>query len=267
MSEELNVSTIIENAPAENVSVSAELSIEDQARAEGWVPLDEFKGNPDNWADAKEFTRVGKIIKARDEKSSKLEREIKELKSITKNLLSTMQKTEQVAYEKASKDLNAQLHRAKEIGDVEEALHVTKQQQVLEQQIIQQQAQNQISLKDTEEFQRFHAQNKWVTSQDRVSKAMQQVATDISNEYALKHPGASVEEELKYVHEEIRKEFPEKFKDERAEAKASSVLSGNSIKSSSPSASDKLSTEEKTVIDYLKLKGYDVKSYMKALGK
>jgi len=264
------VSSDVQQAPVEavvGVNQTSTISVEDQARGDGWVPLDEFKGNPDNWADAKEFVRVGKIIKGRDEKANKLEKEIKELKNITKSMLSTMQKAEQVAYDKAARDLEARLARAKDIGDVEEALDVTQKQQQLMEQVKVQHAQQQLSIKDSEEFQEFFPQNKWVSGTDRISKAMQKVASEISNEYAAKHPRAELKDELQYVHEEIRKEFPEQFKSELRNSSQASVLAGSTSKPSSDSAESKLTSAEKSIVDFLKKQGYDTKSYLKALGK
>lgn len=263
-----DVSNLELTATVEPVSaVTSSPSVEEQARADGWVPLDEFKGNPDNWADAKEFVRVGKIIKGRDEKANKLEKEIKELKNITKSMLSTMQKAEQVAYDKAARDLEHRLLRAKEIGDVEEALDVSQKQQQLMEQVKVQHAQQQVSIKDSEEFQEFYPQNKWVTGTDRMHKAMQKVATELSNEYAAKHPNADLKDELSFIHAEIRKEFPEQFKSELRESSKAAVLTGSTSKPSDGDAASKLTSAEKSIVDFLKKQGYDTKAYLKALGK
>jgi hypothetical protein len=265
-----NINTTEEKIDTTVTAVSTDSptqSIEDLARADGWVPLDEFKGNPDNWADAKEFVRVGKIIKARDEKANKLDKELKELKAITKTMLATMQKQEVVAYEKAAKDLEARLARAKEIGDVEEALDVSRRQQELHTQVQQQHVSQTKSLAETEEFLEFHPANKWVTGTDRKSKAMQSVASDISNEFSKANPHASLKDELNHIAVEMRKEFPEYFKEE-AKKTVSAVLSGNSTKPVGEVSSDAgLSAGEKTIINYLKKQGYDYKAYSKLLGK
>lgn len=254
----------------ENESVKTESSIEDQARADGWVPLEEFKGNPDNWADAKEFVRVGKIIKARDEKNLRLEKELKELKQITKTLLESTQKAEKIAYEKAAKDLESKLARAKEIGDVEEAFDIAKQQQELELKAQRELQKQNNSFKDSPEFQSFLPKNNWVIATDRVSKAMQKVATEMSMEFAKANPGCTWEDELNYIHSEIRKEFPDQFKNEsKSKSTQSPVLGSSSVgrDSQGSSAESKLSSDEKRMVEYLKNKGYDYKAYIKALTK
>jgi hypothetical protein len=273
MSEELGATIETTVAPTEvtgEISGTVESSLIDQARQEGWVPLEEFKGNPDNWADAKEFLRVGKIIKARDDKNSKLERELKELKQITKSMLSNMQKAEKIAYEKAAKDLEIKLLRAKELGDVEEAFDIAKQQHELEVKAQQELQQHNTSFKDSEEFKGFLPENNWVVATDRVSKAMQKVATEMSIEFAKANPNCSWKEELDYIHTEIRKEFPDQFKNEKiAKQSHSSVLGASSIgkDGSNDSINSKLSKDERQVADYLKSKGYDYKAYIKALSK
>jgi hypothetical protein len=257
------------NTEAVNTSETVESSLEEQAKAEGWVPLDEFKGNPDNWADAKEFLRVGKIIKARDEKNSKLEKELKELKQITKTLLASTQKAEQIAYERAKKDLEAKLVRAKEIGDVEEAFDIAQQQKDLELKVQQELQQNNTSFKDSAEFQSFLPKNNWVIGTDRVSRAMQKVATEMSMDFAKANPGCTWEDELSYIHNEIRKEFPDQFKNElKTKPTQSAVLGTSSIgKESTSTAESKLSKDERKMVEYLKTKGYDYKAYIKALSK
>lgn len=272
MSEEINDNSVVTDETTQDTATletSVTSSLEAQARNEGWVPKEEFQGNPENWADAKEFLRVGKIIKARDEKNSKLEKELKELKQITKTMLTNMQKAEQVAYEKATKDLETRLLRAKEIGDVEEALHVTQQQQELMKKQQQELAQHQTSFKDSEEFQSFLPKNNWVIATDRVSKAMQKVASELSMEYAQKNPRCTWQEELDYIHAEIRKEFPDRFKDELSanKQKAPAVLGTSSVgkDGQKDTIESKLSLAEKQVVDFLKLKGYDYKAYVKAL--
>lgn len=248
------------------VESKAETSIEDTARSMGWKPLEEFEGNKENWADAKEYVRVGKIIEDRDKKAAKLEREIKELKNITKTMLTTMQKQEAIAYEKASRDLELKLARAKEIGDVEEALDISQQQKDLHQAVQQQQLQQQTNLKDSEEFQTFYPRNKWVLGTDRKSKAMQSVASDISTDYAKAHPNASLKDELDHIDVEMRKEFPEYFKSEDTKT-STTVLSGSSNKPDAGTKETKFTSGEKQIIEYLKLKGYDYKAYAKMLGK
>ncbi len=241
-------------------------SSEDEAREMGWKPLEEFEGNKDNWADAKEFVRVGKIIKSRDEKANKLEKELKELKTITKTMLTTMQKQEQIAYEKAARDLESKLARAKEIGDVEEALDISQKQKELHQAVQSQQTQQSTNLKDSEEFQNFYPKNKWVLGTDRKSKAMQSVASDISTDFARANPKATLQDELDHIDAEMRKEFPEYFKIEETKA-TSAVLSGSSNKAETGTRDSKMSPQEKSIVDYLKLKGYDYKAYSKLLNK
>lgn len=269
MSEELQAATTeVTEATKEITAEVKDSSLEEQARKEGWAPLEEFEGNKDNWVDAKEYLRVSKIIKGRDEKNSKLEKELKELKNITKSLLSNMQKAEQAAYEKASRDLEAKFLRAKEIGDVEEALDIRQQQQALEREAQQTVQQAQSSFKDSQEFQNFLPKNNWVVATDRVSKAMQKVASEMSIEFAKANPRCTWEEELNYIHAEIRKEFPDQFKHEKETKTPTAPVAGASSlgkDGSKDSLEANLRPQEKQMVEYLKQKGYDYKSYLKAL--
>ncbi len=254
-------------ALGKEITVDRTSQIEADARADGWVPLEEFKGNKDSWADAKEFLRVGKIIKSRDEKAARLERELSSLKQATNNMMEKLQRAETIAYEKATRDLEARLARAKEIGDVEEALDVAERQRQLNQQSVDTVKANAQSFIESDTYKKFAPRNPWVTGTDRVSKAMQHVATEISNEYARKNPGVSAEDEVAHIEAEMIKEFPDYYnKLNRKDVQP--IVQGSIAKPATSSRKEeKLSAEEKMIADFLKTQGYDSKAYLKALGK
>ena len=84
----------------------------------GWKP--DHKG--ENFVSAKEFIRVGQIIKAKREATKKVvevESELQELKKGMSFLLEHNKKVETVAYERAMSDLTARKREAIEAGDVQ----------------------------------------------------------------------------------------------------------------------------------------------------
>lgn len=105
--------------------IEQENSIEQEARAQGWVPQDEFKGDPSKWRSAEEFVERGKqitpILKERNEKlvrdierlNSKLERQ----SEAVQELMQYYSKAEQRAYQKAFNELKSKQREAVEIGD------------------------------------------------------------------------------------------------------------------------------------------------------
>lgn len=67
--------------PGEQVSVPSD-DTQARARAMGWVPKEEYKGNPDNWRDAGEFVRRGEeILPIVQERNRDLTRKLNELEN------------------------------------------------------------------------------------------------------------------------------------------------------------------------------------------
>lgn len=105
-------------AGGDNGADAAQQQVEARARAMGWTPKDEFKGDPAKWRDAGEFVERGEnllpLVKAQNKR---LEREVAELKQTTREFAEHLSKTEQRAYERALADLKLQRKEALAAGD------------------------------------------------------------------------------------------------------------------------------------------------------
>lgn len=67
--------------PGEQVATQSD-DTESRARAMGWVPKEDYKGNPDNWRDAGEFVRRGEeILPIVQERNRDLTRKLNELEA------------------------------------------------------------------------------------------------------------------------------------------------------------------------------------------
>jgi hypothetical protein len=51
-----------DNTTGEQVATDNSAALEQEARNQGWVPQDKFRGNPDDWSDAATFVKRGKEI-------------------------------------------------------------------------------------------------------------------------------------------------------------------------------------------------------------
>lgn len=101
------------------------ISVEEQAAAQGWVPQEDFTGDPERWKSAEEFVEVGKKISAvQSERNDKLVRDIEALKrEIRENHSASRKEIEAVkidSYNRAIMDLKKQQVEAVRVGDVEE---------------------------------------------------------------------------------------------------------------------------------------------------
>ena len=96
----------------------AQQQVEARARAMGWTPKDEFKGDPAKWRDANEFVERGErevpLLRAQNKR---LEARIGELSTTVKEFAEHLSKTEQRAYDRAIADLKQQRKEALAAGD------------------------------------------------------------------------------------------------------------------------------------------------------
>lgn len=90
---------------------------ETEARAHGWRPREEFKGDPDLWADAETFIRnADEKMPLLKQKNRSMEREIRELRQSTLRMQDQFTKAEQ----RLRAELTTKMERAVETGDVTE---------------------------------------------------------------------------------------------------------------------------------------------------
>lgn len=117
---------------------------ETQAKQLGWVPKEQFRGDPEKWVDAETFVRRGEeIMPILKHNNSRLQAEVEALRGQLTEAQETIKasteaiealreyQTEatQLAVERAKKDLRAQIASAREAGNVEEELELTEQLQ------------------------------------------------------------------------------------------------------------------------------------------
>ncbi len=103
------------------------MDAEEKARTMGWVPKEEFKGDPDRWVSAEQFNERGDtILPIMKERMGKFETridtqtaEIEKLNSTVKNVLKLSKTASQRAYQKAVRDLKTQQRDAVANQDLE----------------------------------------------------------------------------------------------------------------------------------------------------
>ena len=114
MSDEIN-----QNLPAENVDATptaVEYSdVEKRAMDMGWVPKDQYNGDPDRWKSAEVFLALDEPIK-------RIESQSKELKAVRKALEALQEhhsKVRENEYKRAMEDLKAARRQAYQDGDLD----------------------------------------------------------------------------------------------------------------------------------------------------
>ena len=188
------------SAPEDTPKLSA---AEQQAMEQGWVPQDEWEGDPEQWRPAKEFLDRGELFKKIEDQN----RTIKEFKRALDDLKGHHAKTRETEYARAIQALKAQKIAALEEGDAAAVVKLDDQIDLVkdEQSKLKQAAfepQEQVN----PEFTNWVDKNKWYET----SQPMRAYADALGRDLAYK--GLSPGEVLKEVERQVRDEFPQKFR-------------------------------------------------------
>lgn len=229
----------IKNEVIEEVTPVELTPTEQRATAQGWVPQDEWTGDPDLWRPAKEFLDRGELFKKIDDQN----RTIKDFKKVVDDLRKHNSRIAEVEFKRALDSLKRQKRDAYAEGDadavieIEEKIDAVKEAQreaVTAPQDAAPEVQNPV-------FTNWVERNQWY----QTNRAMKAFADDVGREAAGR--GMSPSEVLSLVENEVKKEFAEKFSNQRRN------VPGNVEDSSPKSTSTKkdnftLSEEERRVM-------------------
>lgn len=227
-----------------------------RASEKGWVPEDEWEGDPTDWRPAKEFLDRGELMDRISSQTRQLERyssEVQDLKSGLKVLAEHNKKVAKLEYEKAMKDLKGKKAEALSYGDHDTVVELDEQIDELKE-----------SKKEIEEVEekpqdkrsephpdviKWMGDNSWYNT----NMIMQGAADAIAKQYLSQNPKAQEDpvQVLEYVTKEIRKEFPDKFSTKRKPAGVPDPSSSGGSRSSASGTKKhsvkSLSTEQRKI--------------------
>lgn len=198
----------------EDQTTQPDPEVEDRARAMGWAPQDEFKGNPKYWVDAEEYVRRGEevmpILKAN---LRQFERDNAELKQTLQDLTEHLNRADARAYQRALKDIKDKQREAAEAGNVGEFDRLEQQAQG----VIKEASQNRTQAQKGNEQQvdpvalEWRERNPWFARDE-------EMATFAATHHEMlmrTKPGLTMGENLEEVTRAVKKAFPEKFSNPR----------------------------------------------------
>jgi len=211
-------------ADAENTNVDAgdkgaddaQQQIEARARAMGWTPKDEFKGDPAKWRDAGEFVERGEnllpLVKAQNKR---LEREVAELKQTTREMGDYLSKTEQRAYDRALADLKQQRKEALAAGDGDAFEKADEQIKTVEREAAEKAAKRAEKKDDGPDpvYAEWESRNAWLKDTE-----LSEYAEFAAQKLRASGEKATGAEFLDMVAERVKKQFPAKFTNPRRES-------------------------------------------------
>jgi hypothetical protein len=201
---------IIENTPTPEPTPTPKVEVspvEQKAMDQGWVPQDQWTGDPEDWRPAKEFVDRGELFK----KIEDVRRENKQLRQGQEELLKHHQRVRQVAYEQALADLKAQKKAALADGDVDAVVEIDEKIDETKQVHRQTQTQQVQQAADPDPmFNNWVQRNSWYNN----DTAMKAVADAVAKE-AFMRGTTDKELILSKVDQEMKKAFPHKFENPR----------------------------------------------------
>lgn len=185
--------------------------IEVRARAQGWVPKEEWTGDPSQWRDASVYLDRGELLGKIKSQSS----ELRELKAMISYVSEQNKKLYEAGYAKAIAELESLRDKAVEDGDHkavrdldrdirahEKALEETRKQTVVVDDP------RRAAQEAAERFNEWKGNNKWYEDND----VMQDWANGAAVKFKSKNPNATDVEIYEHLSKEVRVKFPNHFK-------------------------------------------------------
>jgi hypothetical protein len=218
--------------------------VQQEALEQGWVPKDEFDGDPERFVDAGEFLRRGELFRKIESQS----KEMKDMRRALAELAKHNSKIAEVEYKRAIADLKAQKKTALSEGDADKVVEiddkldlVKDQQRLASQQAVQQAIPQEVH----PELQNWISNNSWYET----NKGMRGWADARGVELA--EEGKSPREVLKALEKEVKDRFKEKFTNpNRERAGAVEGVRGRPMASKSDDSYE-LTDTERTIMNTL----------------
>jgi regulator of replication initiation timing len=189
-----------------------------KAMDKGWVPQDEWEGEPDQWRPAKEFLDRGELMDRISSQSRQLDnynKEIKELQVSMKALAEHNKKVAKLEYDKAMKDLKSKKAEALSYGDHDTVVDIDEQIDDLKTSKREIETQED-SAPNTDNMGAAHPsivawmeENTWYNT----NPVMRGAADALADAYVAQNPHIKDNPDavLSYVNSAMRKEFPDRF--------------------------------------------------------
>jgi hypothetical protein len=242
------VAEVVDNDVSEgNTEVVSSQPSESEVKARrlGWVPKEEFKGNPEQWRDADEFLHRGEEIhgylKADLDRLhntlTQRDRELVEIRQTMDEFRKFHNETESRAYKRAIEELKALKISAIEQGDGSKVVEIDDQiDRLKEAQAAPKEVKSATPAQVNNDFIDWSVQNKWYGADAELT----QLAEDLGEVIKKQKPNLVGKEFLDEVTNRVKKLSPEKFENPNRQTAAV----GSSSDGRAPSTSGKKKSYE-----------------------
>lgn len=234
---------------------------ETKAIKKGWVPLDQFKGDPSEFKGAKAFLKDGDLF----DHISNSNKQIKELKETLNVVMGQLTKTEKQTHEKTVDELKRKQLEAAELGNKDEVAKLTEEIVKSSVPVIAQPVTNPIA----EAKKEFLERNPWYDVTSVENADLIEHANKIDLMIRANRPDLSPSEHLKLVEQHVKNKFSDRFNTQKVMPKNVSVESStNVVDSRTKKASfNDLPDFHKNIVRNLQksIKNFDVGTYINQL--
>jgi hypothetical protein len=200
---------------------------ESEARAQGWVAKEEFRGSEDDWVDAETFVRRGKeimpILRKNNEKLLKELGEAKKAAEEAREAAKEFREFQKQQFERKTKELESQLEQLKQAkrdaitqGDGDRAMAIDDAMDELKEQRIEAKEELKAAEEKAKEVPQVTADpvlNAWMEKNDWFGKdtRLTGVANGLGVELRRENPSLNGQAFLDRLDQELQEMFPEKF--------------------------------------------------------
>ena len=220
----MDESDVIEAEKTAEVKASTEDPIEGAARGQGWVPQDEWDGDPTQWRDAQVFLERGEYFKTMGTQRKQIDK----LNTMVEKMANIQAATREDERQKVLKELSDKKVSAMEDGEFERVATIDNEMSKIrsepamavpsiEGQTEQKYTQDQIA--------DYIDKNSWY----RTNSDMRQYADSVAVGFRSNNPNTTIDDVLEYTDKEVKIRYPEQF--------------GKQVPSASPVASTRRTTK------------------------
>lgn len=197
---------------------------ESEARAQGWVGQDEFRGRESDWVDAETFVKRGReILPIVRKNNEKLLKELQEARKIAEEARETakeFQKFQKEQYDRKAKELEAQLATLKEArrdainsGDGDRVVQLEEAQEALRDELNEAKAASKVTAPPPNDNKPDESLQAWLNKNDwfGVDKRTTGIANGLGEALRAENPNLVGQAFLDKLDEELAATLPEKF--------------------------------------------------------
>jgi len=230
--------------------------IETVAAKGGWVPKDEWTGDPDKWVDAPQFVlKAAEILPQLTADLKEARAEIKSVKKAVADSAKFISAAEKKAYDRGVLEATARLEAAASIGDVEGVRNATQEIVDLSREAV---AAKPAEAEANPDFAEWVAANPWWGKDKPLTAATEAIGQEVAAE------GYTGKAQIKEVDKRIREAFPNKFTNPNRSTAAAVEGLGSARRATGKTYSD-LPPEAREMVTFFEknTKGFSRDKYIK----